>query len=310
MVTNFSFTKKGLSVSFRDLSTGVPDGSIYHWDFGDLKGSEEKNPTHEYTDSGFYNVTLEIISPPDEEGESIKAKKELRLGVSDLAKTQLSDSIYNLINSYIPESLLPYLSDVDKQVYIEKWQLYLQPLVCRPNGEEIPYYEYNNELAYEALENQLIMELAAYDFLTVGILNMMRSVSDMIENESSSTEGSTEGTDPNNPNQRVKAITTGPTEVQFYEGLSGDTASSLAKTITGALQPGGLVDTLKANLCMLAGRLCIYLPICDMPRRVTVPRVVNRRVPGPLGGPNPTAPLRSGKGYESFNDPNNVPSQG
>lgn len=309
MVTNFSFTKKGLSVSFRDLSTGVPDGSTYHWDFGDLKGSEEKNPTHEYTDSGFYIVTLEISSPPNEAGEVVKTKKELRLGISDLAETQLSDSIYNLINSYIPESLLPYLSDIDKQVYIEKWQLYIQPLVCRPDGKEIPIFEYNNELAYEALENQLIMELSAYDFLTVGILNMMRSVSDMIENESSSTDGSSgETTDPENPNQRVKAITTGPTEVQFYEGLSGDTASSLAKTITGALQPGGLVDTLKDNLCMLAGRLCIYLPICSMPRRVKVPVVINRRISGPLGGPNPTAPIKGGNPNGILDNP--VPSQG
>ena len=137
------------------------------------------------------------------------------------------------------------------------------------------------------------MELSAYDFLTVGIINMMRSATDIIQNETNSSTqkpGEGEGGEAN-ANQRVKAITTGPTEVQFYEGLSGDSASSLAKTITGALQPGGVIDTLKANLCMLAGRLCIYLPICTQPRTVKVPKVVNRRKPGPIGGPNPTSIL-------------------
>ena len=153
MVTNFSFQKNGLSVSFRDLSTGVPDGSTYHWDFGDFKGSEERNITHEYESSGFYIVTLKITAPAVGEEEPQVGEKQLRLGISDMSKTQLSDSIYNLINSYIPESLLPYLSDIDKQAYIEKWQLYIQPLVCRPCGKEIPLEEYNNELAYEALEN-------------------------------------------------------------------------------------------------------------------------------------------------------------
>lgn len=137
------------------------------------------------------------------------------------------------------------------------------------------------------------MELSAYDFLTVGIINMMRSATDIIQNETNSSTqkpGEGEGGEAN-ANQRVKAITTGPTEVQFYEGLSGDSASSLAKTITGALQPGGVIDTLKANLCMLAGRLCIYLPICTQPRTVKVPKVVNRRKPGPIGGPNPISIL-------------------
>ena len=109
MVTNFSFQKNGLSVSFRDLSTGVPDGSTYHWDFGDFKGSEERTITHEYESSGCYIVTLKITAPAVGEEEPQVGEKQLRLGISDMSKTQLSDSIYNLINSYIPESLLPYL---------------------------------------------------------------------------------------------------------------------------------------------------------------------------------------------------------
>lgn len=291
-MVNFSFTKNGFTVSFRDLSTGVPDGSTYHWDFGDLRVSEDKNPIHEYTEIGFYVITLLI---QDSLGKDW-GKKQLRVGISNKSKTQLSDSIYQLIDVYIPESLLPYLSDMDKQTYIEKWQLYIQPLVDRPSGEEIPLEEYNNELVYEALENQLIMELSAYDFLTVGIINMMRGVTNIIQEETSSST-QPPGTETAEGNQKVKSITTGPTEVQFYEGLDGDATSSLAKAVTTALQPGGVIDTLKQNLCMLAGRLSIYLPICTAPNRVKVPRVVNKRIPGPLGGPNPSiivTPKRNG----------------
>lgn len=287
MTTNFSFTKDGLSVTFRDLSVGVPVGSTYHWDFGDFRVSEEVNPTHIYEREGFYEVSLLIETPEPPEDPSIVKPKVLRLGVSDLSKTQLSDSIYNLINSYVPEDLLPYLSDVDKQSYIEKWQLYICPLVDRECGKEIPLDQYNNEFAYEALENQLIMELSVYDYISVGILNMMRGVTKVIQDESSTTVPDTTGDNGG----KVKSITTGPTEVQFYEGMTSESAA-LVKAVTTALQPGGFVDTLKQNLCMLAGRLNIYLPICNQPRRTTAPKVVNRRKPKPLAGPNPFEVLR------------------
>lgn len=291
MVTNFAFKKVLLEVSFRDLSIEVPEGSEYLWDFGDLKVSNERNPVHTYDESGFYVVTLTITTPAIPDVENKPGKKQFRLGVSDLSKTQLSDTIYNLINVYIPDGLLAYLSDIDKQVYIEKWQLYLQPLVNHVDGMEIPEDEYNNELAYEALENQLIMELSAYDFLTVGIINMMRSATDIVQEDSSSTEAP-EGTEGEDGKQRIKSIVTGPTEVQFYEGLSGDSASSLAKTITSAMQPGGVIDTLKQNICMLAQRIGIYLPICSMPKITKVPRIINKRVATGLSGPNPTIILK------------------
>lgn len=289
MVTNFSFQKNGLSVSFRDLSTGVPDGSTYHWDFGDFKGSEERNITHEYESSGFYIVTLKITAPAVGEEEPQVGEKQLRLGISDMSKTQLSDSIYNLINSYIPESLLPYLSDIDKQAYIEKWQLYIQPLVCRPCGKEIPLEEYNNELAYEALENQLIMELAAYDFMSVQVANMVKAqAQSILENNTTSSSGGSEP--PDGYQGDVKKIQTGPTQVEYFN--PNEDESDLASNIIKALGPGGLLDMMKENLCMLAGRLDIYLPICERPTRVVVPKAVNKRIKGPLSGPDPFSLLK------------------
>ena len=47
-----------LTVAFTDTSTG--DFDSWAWAFGDGGTSTEQNPTHEYTDSGVYTVTLTI----------------------------------------------------------------------------------------------------------------------------------------------------------------------------------------------------------------------------------------------------------
>lgn len=282
MKVDFSFTKSGLSLTVRNTSREVPENSKYSWDFGDYTEpvEDEMKVTHEYTEEGFYDVTLSIVNP-DGKKESLKQS----VGLSTKPKTTLSDSIYNIIDSRIPEELLPYLSKKDKRVFIEKWQLYIQPLV----NHCIPIEEVYNEFAYEALENQLVVEAAAYDWLVAAIMNLMRSISDILED--STSEGDSEG--EVGENGRVKKIKTGPTEVEWFDPtLTGDSASSLAKTITSAIQPGGIIDTLKENLCMLAERVEVYLPICTNKSNPFIPRVVNRRNPGKLGGPNPTYPIK------------------
>ncbi|KPA13575.1 PKD domain protein [Candidatus Magnetomorum sp. HK-1] len=50
-----------LNVQFTNLSTSY-DITEWHWDFGDGETSMESNPTHTYTNSGYYSVTLEVIS--------------------------------------------------------------------------------------------------------------------------------------------------------------------------------------------------------------------------------------------------------
>lgn len=290
MVVNFSFIKQGLSVQFRDLSNEVPAGAIYSWDFGDLTVSSEQNPTHEYAREGFYKATLKISI--DNPLESDVTSMSYSIGVSQYTKTVSSEPLRDLINIYIPEILQPYLTNQDRQNLIEKWQLYLQPLVDRCNLEDlIPIEEYNNEFRYEALENQLIAELVAFDFFSINVANMLSSATSIISSDSSSSSDNSSGTEGEAKNQKIKAIKTGPSEVEWYEGLSGDNASSLAKTITGAFQGGGLVDELVKKICMLADRLLIFLPLCDKVRRVTVPRVENRRKSTRLSGPNPGYPV-------------------
>lgn len=288
MEVSFNVSKKGNEVTFINTSRKVPEGSTYLWDFGvDGAKSYEKNPKKVvYENEGFYLVSLQII-PPSTSGE-VSITVEETLGISKRGYTTLSDSIYNLINHYIPDDLLKYITRSDKKVYIEKWQLYLQPIV----NHEVPVDEYSNEFAYYALENQLIMELAAYDWMMTGVMNLMRSVSNTIETSTSSGTGNNSD-DNQSQNGNVKKITTGPSEVEFFNTtISGDEAASLTKSLNSALQPGGLLDSIKYNICMLAERLDIYLPLCGrMYSEVVVPKVVNKRDPGLLGGPNPKFPI-------------------
>lgn len=286
MKVSFTLKKRGKSVSFINTSRGVPVGSTYLWDFG-VNGdtSTEQNPPDKtYDDQGFYQITLTVTPPP---GDKEKPQTVTdTIGISDSNQPTLSDTIYNLIESYLPDDLVQYITQKDKKVYIEKWQLYIQPLV----NHEVPLEEYNNEFAYSALENQLVMELAAYDWLLTGIMSLMRSVTNVVQDSTSHTDPPEQ---PSENTGNVKKITTGPSEVEFFDTtLSGDQAASLTKAINSALQPGGLLDSIKANMCMLAERLEIYLPICNQVGHGVIPQVGNRRKPGLLGGPNPSYPVK------------------
>lgn len=281
MVVDFNYATVGLKVTFENLSTGVPSDYTYHWDFGDNTQSTLNNPTHEFDKPGFYKVTLLIKDP----ASNTVGSSEQRVPVTDKAKTHLSGSIYQLIDTYIPENIFGVVTTSTKRQFIEKWQLYLQPLV----NHCIPLQEYNNEMYYEALENQLIMELAAYDFMSVQVANMVKAqAQSILENNTTSSSG---GSEPSDGYQGdVKKIQTGPTQVEYFN--PNEDESDLASNIIKALGPGGLLDMVKENLCMLAGRLDIYLPICERPTRVVVPKAVNKRIKGPLSGPDPFSLLK------------------
>lgn len=281
MVVDFNYATVGLKVTFENLSTRVPSDYTYHWDFGDNTQSTLNNPTHEFDKSGFYKVTLLV----KDLASNTVGSSEQRVPVTDRAKTHLSGSIYQLIDTYIPENIFGVVTTSTKRQFIEKWQLYLQPLV----NHCIPLQEYNNEMYYEALENQLIMELAAYDFMSVQVANMVKAqAQSILENNTTSSSGGSEP--PDGYQGDVKKIQTGPTQVEYFN--PNEDESDLASNIIKALGPGGLLDMMKENLCMLAGRLDIYLPICERPTRVVVPKAVNKRIKGPLSGPDPFSLLK------------------
>ena len=257
-----------------------------------METSTELNPTHEYQKMGFYRVSMSIVESNNRPVEKV-TKTVL---ISDKVKTQLSNSIYVLINTYIPYSIFGKVPSSVKQQFIEKWQLYIQPLV----NHEIPVEDFNYELYYEALENQLIMELAAYDYMILNIQNVINATSQTIIKDNSqgsecggeySSQSSGSSSDTSSASGgSIKKIVTGPTEVEYFNDTESE--KDFISNITKATQPGGFIDILKQNLCMLAGRLDIYLPICENQTRVVVPRVVNRRKSRLLDGPDPLEVLR------------------
>lgn len=277
---DFLSTVVGLNARFRGFADELPHDFTVTWVFGDGKTESHVGvvtASHLYEASGDYVVKMTITNNVG----GVALSKTQVIGVSEEVKTQLPGSIYELIDTYIPEDIFGKLTLKEKQQFIEKWQLYIQPLV----NHEVPIEEFNNELYYEALENQLIMELAAYDYMVVQISLMVGATAESVkESNSSSTSESSQGSG------EVKRIQTGPTEVEFFNDT--DSESKTSSNVIKAMQPGGVIDILKQNLCMLAERLSIYLPICRTVKKVVVPKVVNHRRPGPLDGPDPGFPVK------------------
>lgn len=276
MKVEFIFTKRGLEVTFTNLSSDI-EGRTPSWDFGDGHVSYEQNPVYTYEKLGRYIVTL---SYGEGEGEST----QLVVMVSDKVFTTLSDTIYNLIDYILPPDIFGTISPAEKHQFISKWQLYLAPLV----NHFIPLDDFHNELYYEALENQLIMEAAAYDYMVLKVNQMVQGFSTkLVESQQSSQSGSSEDGEEG----KVKHITTGPSEVEFFN--EEDYLSDVFANIIKAMDPKGIIALMRHQLCMLAERLDIYLPICQRPtNRPVVPRVVNRRKPGFMGGPDPVEALK------------------
>jgi PKD repeat protein len=57
-IANFSETIAGFTATFTNLSTSINNTLIYFWDFGDGNTSSIQNPSHTYTTSGTYTITL------------------------------------------------------------------------------------------------------------------------------------------------------------------------------------------------------------------------------------------------------------
>ena len=283
---DFLSTVVGLNARFRGFADELPHDFTVTWVFGDGKTESHVGvvtASHLYEASGDYVVKMTITNNVG----GVALSKTQVIGVSEEVKTQLPGSIYELIDTYIPEDIFGKLTLKEKQQFIEKWQLYIQPLV----NHEVPIEEFNNELYYEALENQLIMELAAYDFMVVQVSLMVGATAESVkESNSSSSSESDESSESSQGSGEVKRIQTGPTEVEFFNDT--DSESKTSSNVIKAMQPGGVIDILKQNLCMLAERLSIYLPICRTVKKVVVPKVVNHRRPGPLDGPDPGFPVK------------------
>jgi len=65
-------TQKLVAPALAVFAAPVMEGAVYAWDFGDGASSTDANPTHRYTHSGNYNVTLTV-----KKGSKTAVKKQM-----------------------------------------------------------------------------------------------------------------------------------------------------------------------------------------------------------------------------------------
>jgi len=228
-VSNFTYvpTEGTFVVVFQDLSSNGP--TAWQWDFGDGTSSSLQNPSKDFTRDGFFTVTLSVSNTGG------TTSITLPVGVR-AAGPVLSQSIYTLVNQYIPPNVVYDVAELAG--LIQKQQLFIHPLV----NHIIPSANIFNELYYEPLENSLVASMVAYDIL--------------IQQGNSSIIAANNG--GSSSSRAIKQIVTGPTEVQWYG--ENDTAGSSSSS----LKSGGAIDSVSRSMCSLAKRLNIHIPvICD-----------------------------------------------
>lgn len=232
----------GFQVIFTNLSTNGP--TSYSWDFGDGGTSTDESPTHDYTRNGFFQVSLTVTNL---DGSNTFTSP---VGVND-SHTVLSQSVYTLVNQYIPENITYNQNELSG--LIQKWQLFIQPLV----KHEVLIEDVFNEFAYEALENQLIAQLAAYDIIIQSANAYIASM----------------GNGGTTSSRAIKKITTGPTDVEWFP----DTAAGNA--FSNIFKGGGAFSEITKSICSLSRRLSIHLPdICEA-KKITILPFIEKTCP-------------------------------
>ncbi|WP_170227037.1 PKD domain-containing protein [Luteibaculum oceani] len=101
----------GETVTFTDISTGLPALNSWTWDFGDGNTSDQQNPTHSYTSGGFKTVTLTVSNGTNTD---VEIKSDYIL-VNDEASGTLGgicDTLRNYTESEL-ENLTYYVSGGD-----------------------------------------------------------------------------------------------------------------------------------------------------------------------------------------------------
>ncbi len=245
MAANFEFIKSGLSVEFQNRTTTNPDS--YLWDFGDGNNSVEENPTHEFGETGLYLVRLTAITSI---GNTVKQRY---VGVNENAELPILDfSLVNILNLYLPEALNPDDYGFNVSLGIQKQQLFLQPLVNR----EIPINKVFNQSYYSALENYLIAQLVAREF----IISAANKYLVQFNKHTLDQKGET--------NQELKSVKTGPSEAEWYS------SSELWNDI---MKENGTLSILTNAICTLAHRLRITFHFCTPLATNTVVPQVSRR---------------------------------
>lgn len=252
---SFSILPSLLVVNFTDTSTTDEGCKIesWSWNFGDpldpvpdpnLNVSIEQNPTHTFSKAGKFKVTLTVT---DDAGETATTFRYILVSTDII----LPVSIEDLVKLKLPSGFPYQPEQISTSIAI--WQLYIQPLI---NSPYVQFADVYNELAYPPIINALIGYLVAYEIML-----------DYTQNSAMTAAGS--GID--GAAGVVKRIETGPSNAEFRD------TSDYLKYLTA---PGGIMEQIKKQVCMLASRSRIAIAYCPpIPKPIFIPKKAGRPYP-------------------------------
>lgn len=241
LTADFLVNPNFLVVQFQDTSTSNVGTIVsWAWDFGDSSNSSLQSPSHTYTAPGTYMVSLTIT---DNSVPPIQSSLQRQIIISTVPVLPVTIRDFVLIKLPPPIVIPPGAIDT----YIAQYQMYIQPLVNTPGVADSDTF---NEAAYPPLANALIAYSAAYE-ITLDYANK-----NILLGAASGIAG-TSGL--------LKKIETGPSNAEFQE------TTQLYKSIYGK---DGSLSKLKEELCTLANRLLIKMPMCPP---LPIPRFIPKK---------------------------------
>lgn len=163
-ISNFSFIANGLSVQFTDRSSGIINSRL--WDFGFQVATVEQtstlqNPIIVFPLAGKYTVSLASTNTDGTDTFSLDILVSVSPG--------LNITIRQMVMGELPSQLA--FNELYFQQRLQKWQLFLQPLV-KPAILDADVFD---ETKWKPLANTLIAKLVIYDLIQQAANSSMSS---------------------------------------------------------------------------------------------------------------------------------------
>ncbi len=133
------------TITFTDTSTDQ-DGTItsWHWDFGDGATSNEKNPTHKYTEDETYNIKLTVTDNDDTFNE-----KQIDLTVKNIAPT--AAFTYSPSKAYINTEVEFTDTSTDQDGTITSWEWDFGDGYTSTNQNPVHKFESNDDFTVKLI---------------------------------------------------------------------------------------------------------------------------------------------------------------
>ena len=247
MPASFLISTNLLSVVFTDTTLSDDEVnnpvSSWAWDFGTSPASSAttQNTTKTYDAPGKYSVTL-VVTFQDSTTSTVT--RYVMVDTKPILPLTIADFVKAKLVSPFP------INNESLDAQIKIWQLYIQPLVNTPGVNEADTF---NESAYPAIINALVAYCVSYQLIL-----------DLLGSSAAFAVGSGIGDNPG----IVKSMETGPANAHFQD------PATYLKYLNG---PGGLLETIRTQMCSIAFRCRINIPFCPpLPKPKFIPLKAGR----------------------------------